>query len=34
MKVIIDFLIRHGYVTPEQPGYLELVARLRSGDCS
>ncbi|KXZ42115.1 hypothetical protein GPECTOR_201g365 [Gonium pectorale] len=32
--VIIDFLIRHGYVTPEQPGYLQLVAALRSGDCS
>ncbi|PNH06646.1 Nudix hydrolase 24, chloroplastic [Tetrabaena socialis] len=32
--VIIDFLIRHGYLTPEQPGYLQLVAGLRSGDCS
>jgi hypothetical protein len=32
--VIIDFLIRHGYLTPEQSGYLQLVAALRSGDCS
>ncbi|KAG2452320.1 hypothetical protein HYH02_003344 [Chlamydomonas schloesseri] len=32
--VIIDFLIRHGYITPEQPGYLQLVSLLRSGDCS
>ncbi|GLI61827.1 hypothetical protein VaNZ11_004268 [Volvox africanus] len=32
--VIVDFLIRHGYITPEQRGYLQLVAALRSGDCS
>ncbi|GIL75642.1 hypothetical protein Vretimale_15195 [Volvox reticuliferus] len=32
--VIVDFLIRHGYITPEQKGYLQLVAALRSGDCS
>lgn len=32
--VIIDFLIRHGYITPEMPGYLQLVTGLRSGDCS
>jgi hypothetical protein len=32
--VIIDFLIRHGYITPEQKGYLPLLAGLRSGDCS
>jgi hypothetical protein len=27
--VIIDFLIRHGFVPPEDPSYLELVHRLR-----
>lgn len=32
--IIIDFLIRHGHITPEQRGYLELLASLRSGDCS
>ena len=32
--VIIDFLLRHGVLAPEQPGYLQLVAALRSGDCS
>ena len=32
--VIIDFLVRNGYVVPEQPGYLQLVASLRQGDCS
>ena len=32
--VIIDFLIRHGCITPDHPEYLELVNRLRSGDCS
>ncbi len=32
--VIIDFLVRHGLVSPEQPGYLTLVRGLRCGDCS
>ncbi|CAM8938687.1 unnamed protein product [Rhodiola kirilowii] len=32
--VIIDFLIRHGYITPENIGYLDLLQCLRSGDCS
>jgi len=27
--VIIDFLIRHGVLTPEQPGYDRLVFALR-----
>ena len=31
--VIVDFLIRHGHLSPEQPGYLDLVAALRQGDC-
>src|SRR5579883_605600 len=30
--VLIDFAIRHGLVTPEDPEYLALVARLRAGD--
>ena len=29
--VIIDFLVRHGWLTPEMPGYCELVAGLHSG---
>ena len=32
--VIIDFLIRHGHLAPEQAGYLELLAGLRAGDCT
>ncbi|MCO5606018.1 hypothetical protein L7F22_060205 [Adiantum nelumboides] len=31
--VVIDFLIRHGYVTPDQTGYLQLFSSLRQGDC-
>ena len=27
--VIIDFLVRHGFIGPEDPDYLELVRRLR-----
>ena len=32
--VIIDFLVRNGFITPDAPGYLKLVAELRMGDCS
>jgi isopentenyldiphosphate isomerase len=32
--VIVDFLVRHGYVRPESSGYLQLLAALRSGDIS
>ncbi|GAX77947.1 hypothetical protein CEUSTIGMA_g5389.t1 [Chlamydomonas eustigma] len=32
--VIIDFMIRRGCITPDTPGYLQLVASLRQGDCS
>lgn len=32
--VIIDWFIRQGYITPDMPGYLELLRGLRSGDCS
>jgi hypothetical protein len=31
--VIIDFMIRHGVLKPESPGYLELLSGLRQGDC-
>ena len=27
--VIIDFLIRHGFIGPEDPAYLEIVRSLR-----
>ncbi|CAM6092550.1 unnamed protein product [Calypogeia fissa] len=30
--VVIDFLIRHGYITPEQKGYLSLLQSLRIGE--
>jgi len=32
--VIIDLLIRHGYLPAEAPGYPKLVAELRQGDCT
>lgn len=31
--VIIDFLLRHGYISPDIPGYLDIVRELRSGQC-
>lgn len=31
--VIIDFLLRQGLVAPENPGYLDLLKQLRSGQC-
>ena len=27
--VIIDFLVRHGFITPEEPDYMAIVAGLR-----
>eukprot|EP01023_Acetabularia_acetabulum_P006360 TRINITY_DN12655_c0_g1_i2.p1 TRINITY_DN12655_c0_g1~~TRINITY_DN12655_c0_g1_i2.p1 ORF type:complete len:315 (-),score=46.68 TRINITY_DN12655_c0_g1_i2:283-1227(-) len=32
--VLIHFLIRHGYLTPDQEGYLELLDTLKDHDCS
>ena len=32
--VVIDFLIRHGYLTPECPQYLHILKELRRGDWS
>jgi isopentenyldiphosphate isomerase len=31
--VIIDYLLRMGFISPETPGYLEVLSELRSGDC-
>jgi len=31
--VIIEYLLRMGYISPETPGYLDIVRELRSGDC-
>ena len=30
--VIIDFCVRHGYLTPDEPGYVRLVQSLRVGN--
>jgi hypothetical protein len=30
--VIIDFMVRHGLVAPEEAGYLSMVRQLRAGD--
>lgn len=32
--VVIDFLLRHGCIGFDTPGYLDLLTGLRSGDCS
>jgi hypothetical protein len=29
--VIIDFFVRHGFISPDEPGYVDLVAALRQG---
>jgi hypothetical protein len=34
VQVILDFFIRHGLISPDTPGYLELVGSMRSGACS
>jgi 8-oxo-dGTP pyrophosphatase MutT (NUDIX family) len=31
--VIIDYLLRVGFISPETPGYLDVIRELRSGDC-
>ena len=31
--VIIDFLMRHGFFSPDEEGYLELLRSLRQGEC-
>jgi len=32
--VIIDCLLRHGYIRPDVPGYLDVLRELRGGTCS
>ena len=32
--VVIDFLLRQGFISPDEPGYLPLLASLRSGSFS
>ena len=29
--VLIDFMVRHGFVDPDEEGYIELMGALRSG---
>jgi hypothetical protein len=29
--VFVDFLVRHGFVLPDEPGYLELLHLLKAG---
>mmetsp|Transcript_33293 Transcript_33293/g.36836 ORF Transcript_33293/g.36836 Transcript_33293/m.36836 type:complete len:349 (-) Transcript_33293:141-1187(-) len=31
--VIIDYLLRNGHISPDTPGYLDILRELRSGDC-
>lgn len=31
---VIDYLLRKGEISPEIPGYLDLLRELRSGDCA
>lgn len=31
--VIIDYLLRMGFISPETPGYLDVIRELRNGDC-
>ena len=31
--VIIDYLLREGHLSPQVPGYLDVLRELRSGDC-
>jgi hypothetical protein len=33
ISVIIDYLVRHGHLSPDTPGYLDVVRELRSGAC-
>jgi isopentenyldiphosphate isomerase len=31
--VLIDWLLRHGHISPDTPGYLDVLRNLRNGDC-
>ncbi len=30
--VVIDFLVRHGAISPDMPGYLDVVRGIKAGD--
>lgn len=32
--VVVDFLMRNGFVSPDDPGYLQLLGALRGAECS
>jgi hypothetical protein len=32
-SVIVDYLLRLGHLSPDIPGYLDVLSELRSGDC-
>ncbi|KAG1674420.1 hypothetical protein FOA52_012947 [Chlamydomonas sp. UWO 241] len=32
--VIVDFMLRHGLIAPDAPGYLALCKAMRAGECS
>lgn len=32
--VVLDFAVRHGFITPDQPGYMDIVRGLRAGPLS
>ena len=32
--VVLDFMMRHGYITPEVPGYLDILSGVRRADLS
>ena len=32
-QVMVDFLMRRGFVSPDEDGYLELLAELRNAEC-
>ena len=29
--VVVDFAVRHGYVSPDEPGFVEIIHLLRAG---
>lgn len=32
--VLVDFLVRNGFVSPDDPSYLQLLGALRGAECS
>ncbi len=29
--VVVDFAVRHGFVSPDEPGFVEIIHLLRAG---